>query len=214
MMLALILLLTPVAFANDQFASCEIEKSSIASRSSAGLVQVNNLALIGAICSVPARPFPTKPGEGLNGLRAATTTFEITENGDRKEVPSRAEASGGGRNDEQGREWVDFAIYLPLDPAEREIEARKYIANLKKSAGSSVSDARWQQMESPQALASISEMVSQHRTGHFQVECRVLEGSRVIGVGILEFEVLFKGRFSDLLGPLGYWQVPSSKTAP
>jgi hypothetical protein len=46
----------------------------------------------------------------------------------------------------------------------------------------------------PQALAAI---VSQHRLGRFQVDCRVLDGDRVIGVGRVDLEVLFKGRFSD-----------------
>ena len=48
-----------------------------------------------------------------------------------------------------------------------------------------------------QALNRIRELVSQHRVGHFQVECRVLDGDRVIGIGVIEVEVLFKGRFSD-----------------
>jgi hypothetical protein len=40
-------------------------------------------------------------------------------------------------------------------------------------------------------------LVYQHRVGHFQVECRVLDGSRVIGRDVVELEVLFKGRFSE-----------------
>jgi hypothetical protein len=214
MMLAPILLLTSVAFANDQLASCEIEKSSIVSLSSAGLGQVSNLALIEVICSVRARPFPSKPGEFRNGLRAATTAYEVAQNGDRKEVPSEADASGGGEDSKQRREWVNFSIFLPLDQAEREIEARRYIANLKKLAEPLRPDFPWQQLESPQALGSLSDMVSQHRAGHFQVECRVLDGDRVIGVSVIEFEVLFKGRFSDSNGPFGYWKTPPSKTEP
>jgi hypothetical protein len=205
MMLAPILLLTSFAFANDQIASCEITKSTIVSLSPAGLTQVSNLRLIEVVCSVSARPFPSKPGEIRNGLRAATTAHEIAQNGDRKEVPSEADASGGGGDLKQGREWVNFSIYLPLDPAEREIEARRYIANLKKLAESTHPDFPWQQLESPEALGSLSDLVTQHRAGHFQVECRVLDGARVIGVSVIEFEVLFKGRFSDHVGPPGYW---------
>jgi hypothetical protein len=48
------------------------------------------------------------------------------------------------------------------------------------------------------ALEQTRELVYQHRLGHFQVECRILDGDRVIGVGIVELEVLFKGRFSDV----------------
>jgi len=210
MMLAPILLLTSVAFANDQPASCEIAKSSIASRSVTGLAQVSNLGLIEVICSVPARPFPTKPGEFQNGLRAGTTAYEISQNGAPKEVPSEAETHGIGGTLE--REWVGFYVFIPLDPAEREIEARRYLANLRKKAGPSFDDFFWQRLESPQALASLSEFVSQHRAGHSKVECRVLDGTRVIGVGFVEFEVLFKGRFSDSDGSPGYWEAPPPPT--
>lgn len=205
MMLAPILLLTSVAFANDQIASCEIKKSTIVSLSPAGIAQVSNLRLIEVVCSVPARPFPSKPGEFRNGLRAASTAYETTQNGDRKEVPSEADASGNGGDFK--REWVSFCVYLPLDPAEREIEARRYIANLKRLAEPSRPDFPWQQLESPEAIRSLSELVSQHRAGHFQVECRILDGDRVIGVSVIEFEVLFKGRFSDRVGPPGYWEL-------
>jgi hypothetical protein len=203
MMLAPILLLTSVAFANDQIASCEIKKSTIVSLSPAGLAQVSNLRLIEVVCGVPARPFPNKPGEFRNGLRAATTAYEAAENGDRKEVPSEAKASGNGGDFK--REWVSFYVYLPLDPAKREIEARRYIANLKKLAEPFPTDFPWQQLESPQALDSLSDLVSQHRAGHFQIECHVLDGAQVIGIGFIEFEVLFKGRFSDRVGSVGYW---------
>jgi hypothetical protein len=47
-------------------------------------------------------------------------------------------------------------------------------------------------------LERVREFVYQHRVGHFQVECRILDGDRVMGVGVVEFEVLFKGRFSDV----------------
>ena len=34
--------------------------------------------------------------------------------------------------------------------------------------------------------------------GHFRLCCHVLDGDRTIGVGVIEIEVLFKGRFSDV----------------
>ena len=34
--------------------------------------------------------------------------------------------------------------------------------------------------------------------GHFELDCRVLDGSRVMGADSVELEVLFKGRFSDV----------------
>jgi hypothetical protein len=47
-------------------------------------------------------------------------------------------------------------------------------------------------------LESLKEWVYQHRVGHFRVECRILDGNRLMGVGVVELEVLFKGRFSDV----------------
>lgn len=48
------------------------------------------------------------------------------------------------------------------------------------------------------ALERTRELVYQHRVGQFQVECRISDGDRVIGVGVVELEVLFKGRFSEV----------------
>jgi hypothetical protein len=52
--------------------------------------------------------------------------------------------------------------------------------------------------EHQRALENLPELINQHRVGHFQLECRLLDGDRVMGVGIVELEVLFKGRFSDV----------------
>ena len=46
-------------------------------------------------------------------------------------------------------------------------------------------------------LERLRPFVYQQRVGHFQVECRVLDGSRVMGADVVEIEVVFKGRFSD-----------------
>jgi len=48
------------------------------------------------------------------------------------------------------------------------------------------------------ALDRTRDFVYQHRVGHFQVECHILDGDRVVGIGIVELDVLFKGRFSDV----------------
>ena len=45
-------------------------------------------------------------------------------------------------------------------------------------------------------LERLQQLVYQHRLGHFQVDCRVLDGSNVMGADVVELEVLFKGRFS------------------
>jgi hypothetical protein len=207
MLLAQILLLTSFAFANDQLVSCVISKSSILSMSSAGIAQVSNLGLIEVICSVSARPFPSKPGESRKGLRAATTAYQISGHGIRKEVASKANESGGGENQE--REYVNFYLYLPLEPAERDIEANRYLDRLQKSAPALIADSRRKQM-----LETVSELIPQHRVGNFQIDCRVLDGTRVIGVGVVELQVLFKGRFSDSDRLPGYWEAQPSKTEP
>jgi hypothetical protein len=207
LLLAPILLLTNVAFARDQSASCEIAKSSILGLSSAGLAQVSNLGFIAIVCHVSARPFPDKPGQVRYGLKTATTAYQISADGIRKVVPSEVNVSGGG--EDQEREFVNFYLEIPLERAERDLEARRYLDRLQKKAPGTISDSQSKPM-----LEHISRFVSQHRDGHFRVECRVLDGTRVVGVGVVELEVLFKGRFSDADGLLGYWQPPPSKAEP
>jgi hypothetical protein len=51
--------------------------------------------------------------------------------------------------------------------------------------------------KNPEALAPL---IGQNRVGRFQVECRVLHGKTVVGVGSVGLEILFTGRFSDTLG--------------
>ena len=162
------------------------------SRSSSGLAQVSNLGDIEATCRVRARQFPTQPGENRNGLRAATTAYKVSPDGSRKSVPSEVHQSGGGFDPKA--EWVDFYVHIPLEPAERDAEAEKYLAKIEKSLepGQMTEEAHQRRLE------RLREFVYQHRVGHFQVECRILDGDRVMGVGIVEFEVLFKGRFSDV----------------
>jgi hypothetical protein len=145
-------------------------------------------------CRVPARPFPTKPGEGRNGPRAATTAYKTSPDGSKKSVPSEVHESGGGFGPEPQREWVDFYVHIPLDSAERDVEARRYLAKVEKSMAPEQITGEAHQ----RALERTRELVYQHRLGYFQVECRILDGDRVMGVGIVELEVLFKGHFSDV----------------
>jgi hypothetical protein len=51
------------------------------------------------------------------------------------------------------------------------------------------------------ALETFRDLVAQNRLGHFQVECKVMDGDCVLAVGVIELEVLFKGRFSDVAVP-------------
>jgi hypothetical protein len=198
--LAQILLFASVTLASDIRPPCELVKESILSRSSSGLAQVSNLGDIHITCRVPARPFPTKPGESRNGLRAATTAYEISANGSKKLVPSEVHyvgGGGGGFGPDPEPEWVDFYVHIPLDSEELDAEARRYLAKLEESM---TPEQKRQFTEDAQkkALERLRQLVYQHRVGHFQVDCRVLDGSRVMGADVVELEVLFKGRFSDV----------------
>jgi hypothetical protein len=192
--MAQLLLLSSLAFGGEKPASCELASKSIVSRSSSGLAQVSNLGDIEITCRVRARPFPIKPGESRNGLRAATTAYEISPDGSRKSVPSEVHESGGGFGPDPEREWIDFYVHIPLDSAERDAEVRRYLAKLEKSMAPEQITKEVHQ----RALGQTRKLVYQHRVGHFQVECRILDGDRVMGVGTVELEVLLKGRFSDV----------------
>ena len=200
-MLTPILLYASVAFATDTLPSCEIAKESIVSRSSFGLAQVSNLGGIRITCRVPARPFPTTPGgERRYSLKAATTAYEILRDGSKKLVPSEVHIVGGGGDGfgaDPAPEWVEFDVLIPLDSKELDAEVRRYLA---KMMGSMTPEQKAQVGQFPQekVLKNIRELVYQSRVGHFQLECHVPDGSRVLGTASVELEVLFKGRFSDI----------------
>jgi hypothetical protein len=185
------MLLSSVAFAGDRPASCELVGKSVVSRSSSGLAQVSNLGLIQIECHVPARPFPTKPGEARYLLKVATVAYQISPDGSKKLVSSEVNQTGGGYDTET--ESVFFDAHIPLETTERDDEARRFVARIEKSmAPEQITEEGHQQM-----LKRAREFVDPHRVGHFQVECRVLDGDRIIGLGVVELEVLFKGRVSD-----------------
>lgn len=171
------------------------------SRSPSGLAQVSNLGGIRIKCYVPARAFPTKSsGQPRPGLKAATTAYEISADGSKKSVPSevRVFAGGGdgfGPNPEP--EWVEFDMLIPLDFKELDAEARRYLAKLQGSM-TPEQEAQFAAYPQEKALENLRQFVYQNRVGHFQVECRVSDGSRVMGVDSMELEVLFKERFSDI----------------
>jgi hypothetical protein len=114
---------------------------------------------------------PGQASEVRYGLRPATTAYQISSDGIQKEVPSEVNVSGGG--EEREREFVNFYLDLPLERAERDLEARRYLDRLQKKTPGVISDSQSKQM-----LEGISQFVSQHRAGHFRVECRVLGNSR------------------------------------
>jgi hypothetical protein len=166
MLLAQLMFLSCAAFGGDTPATCELASKSIVSRSSSGLAQVSNLGAIQITCRVQARQFPTKPGESQNGLRAATTAYKISLGGSKKLVPSEVHqfgGGGGGFGPDPGLEWIDFYVHIPLEPAERDAEARKYLAKVEKSmAPEQITEAAHQRR-----LERVRELVYQHRVGHF-----------------------------------------------
>lgn len=200
MPLVQLLLLSTVAFGSDRPASCKLASKSIVSLSLSGLAQVSNLTGIDITCLVPARPFPSKRGESYNPLRAATTAYKFLPDGSKKLVPSEARESGGGFG--HGREWIRFSVVIPLNPAERDAEARRLLAKVEKFANSRAPEQMTEEANQ-RALERAREFVHQYQeqVGHFQVECRILDGDRVMAVGFVELEVLFKGHFSDVFLP-------------
>ena len=182
-----------MAFGADKPAACELASKSIISRSSSGLAQVSNLGNVEIKCRVPARPFPARPGESRGGLKVTTAAYQISPDGSKKPAPSEVHQTAGGFDPNSGPEWVKFYVHIPLKPAERDAEARRFLAKLDKATNQSKPAERLDQRQ----LEKVREVVYQQRVGHFRVECRVLDDDRMMGVCVVEFEVLFKGRFSD-----------------
>jgi len=115
-------------------------------------------------------------------------------------VPSEVHVFGGGGDGfgaDPEPEYVDFYVHIPLDSEELDAEARRYLAKVEQSMTpeqkSQIKKDDWER-----GLERLREFVYQHRVGHFQLDCRVLDGSRVMGSDVVELEVLFKGRFSDI----------------
>lgn len=181
---AQLLFLSSLAFGGDRPASCELASKSIVGRSSSGLAQVSNLGDIEITCRVTARPFPTTAGERRSSLRAATTAYRVSADGGKKSVPSEVHESGGGFGPDPGREWVDFYVHIPLDSAERDAEVRRYVTKIEKS----MAPVQITEEAHQRALERTRELVYQHRAGHFQVECRILDGDRVTAVGMVEIQ--------------------------
>ena len=112
-----------------------LQIKSVVSRSSSEVAQLSNLGLIQITCRVAARPFPTKPGVVQIGLKAEATVYEISADGARSLVPSEVNVSGGGSERTSSKlEWVGFYLNIPLDPAERDAEIRRFLVNFETSA--------------------------------------------------------------------------------
>ena len=131
---------------------------------------------------------------------AATTAYEVSADGSKKLVPSEVHVFGGGGDGfgaDPQPEYVDFYVHIPLDYEELDAEAGRYLAKLEASM-TPEQKAQFSEDAQKKAPENLRPLVYQHRVGHFQVDCRVLDGSRVMGSDIVEIEVVFKGRFSDI----------------
>ena len=200
LLLPQILLGSCIAFAGDRTASCELSDKSIVARSASGLAQISNVGDIELTCSVPARAFPTTLGQSQSGLQVVTKAYQISPDGSEELVPSEVHLIGGFRRGfdrtPPNQEGVYFLMHVPLDPVEREAEAERYWAKI----ADKMPQERRSEEARRQSLERLQKVVYQHRLGRFRVECRVMDGKHVLGIGTVQFQVLFKGRFSDL-GP-------------
>jgi hypothetical protein len=175
--------------------SCGVMPPSIIGRSPAGVAQVSNLAAIRVEATVSRRLLP--PSGVLQGLKADVRVYQVSPTGARTVVPASVNLSGGGGD--QTTESVWFDLNIPVESAERDAAIRDYITELMGRAGAS-SDGRDRAL-APTVSAMKPEMFvglfRQHRIGSFRVECPVLDGDRLLGIGEVALEVLFKGRFFD-----------------
>lgn len=179
-------------------ASCGVMPQSVVARSAAGLAQVSNLALISVEAIVGRRSMP--PSGVLEGLKADVTVYQVSPAGTRTVVPASITVFGGGGD--PTTESVRFDLRIPVETAERDAAIRDYIAEVARKAGASA-DPRERAMAAAVAAMKPEALVAlfrQHRVGSFRVECRVLDGDRVVGAGEVALEVLFKGRFFDQEG--------------
>ena len=131
-------------------------------------------------------------------VKVATVASQISADGSKKPVPSEASPTGHGLGGDPEMEWVIFYVHIPLEPTERDDEARKYLAKMLAEREKAWPSLQLTDEDRQRALERLREFVYQHRVGHFQIECRILDGDQLMGVGVIELEVLFKGRFSEL----------------
>ncbi|MBV9608545.1 MAG: hypothetical protein JO187_03215 [Acidobacteria bacterium] len=91
-------------------------------------------------------------------------------------------------------------LNIPIDPAEAISEFRAWVAKLDRARPPSPED-RQRVEENIRDLEAhpdeLAEAVLQMRPGHFEVECRIMDGDQLWAVGSVELEILFKGRAFD-----------------
>ena len=93
-----------------------------------------------------------------------------------------------------GQEGADFDLHILLEPAEQEAEAERFVERI----WTHLPEESRTEEKRQQALQRLREDIYQHRIGRFRVECSVMDGNKVLGIGAVQIEIVFKGRFSDL----------------
>jgi hypothetical protein len=180
--------------------TCSVLAPSILSRSSSGVVQVSNLALMSFECRrSPPRPMP--PSQVQYPFKVEAVVYQVSETGQRILVPSTVTASGTQGDTES--EAVLFYLDIPVDDAERDAAVRAFIAALTRQAAASPNEAERAQAArlagvDPRGMAL---MMRQHRVGRFRVEFRILDQGRLDSVAGADLEVAFKGSFFDQMLP-------------
>lgn len=196
-LLAETLLLSCFAFADNKPAWCGLTEETQRTMSPGGLPQLSNLSQMDITCSIPARPFPSKPGETRSGLQARTNVYELLDDGSKRAVASDVIVHGGGSEGWDGNpvDWVGFYAYIPLDPPQRDEEVLKFLTQIE----AHLAPEQLTNEERQNAMKAARDIVdhTQLRVGHFQIECSVLDGADVVGVGFVELIIVNKGRLSD-----------------
>lgn len=81
-------------------------------------------------------------------------------------------------------------------------ETRKHLKKMDLQAKASSNELPGRTEGAQQELIQgLRELISQHRVGHFLLECHVMAKDQAVGVGVIESEDLFRGHFSDALLP-------------
>ena len=179
-----------------QRVSCDVEPSSVVSRSPAGIAQVSNLGGIYVRAGIFYHR-PVSRGGVLRPLHAEAIVYEVAADNTRKIVESIASSRGGGGD--ASSEYQSLSLSIPIDSSERDAASREYLAYVVSRAASSTDEQERAMAPTLQAIgpSAFTRIFGQHRVGHFQVECRVLDEGRLLGEGRADLEVLFKGRFFD-----------------
>ncbi len=174
-------------------ATCEA--GPVIGRSPFDVTQVSNLEMISVTCRIPARRLPKSGVQ--QGLRIDAKVYELSGDSVRKLVPSTNNLSGNGGD--SNFESVNFYVDIPIDASERDAAIRAYWSEVARSAASSQDQKERQKAQLVQKIMpqAFVPYFRQHRTGRFQVDCRVLDGGKIAAVGRADLEVVFKGNFFD-----------------